>query len=103
MLSFQPPVKTTRANPALQRSTFNGNNDNDEQKDIDKQKDNDDDKEKDDGDADLEGQGHPTVVVVERDWSQGAQNCSHYYQHSSLSFEGHDGWEGQVDLWLVAS
>ena len=47
MLSFQPPVTITRANPALQRSTLNGNNDNDEQKDIDKQKDNDDDKEKD--------------------------------------------------------
>ena len=73
MLSFQPPVKTTRANPALQRSTFNGNNDNDEQKDNvnddDKEKDNvnDGDKEKGNGDADLKGQGHPTVVVVERD------------------------------------
>ena len=65
MLSFQPPVKMTRASPALHRRTFNGENDDDKQKDNDK------DKQKDSGDDedgdDLEGQCYPTVVVVERD------------------------------------
>ena len=73
MLSFQPPVTITSASPALQRRTFNGNNGNDGQKDNDNMNDNqkdnvnDDDKEKYEIDDDLEGQGHPTVVVVERD------------------------------------
>merc|ERR1712181_165604 len=32
----------------------------------------------------LEGQRQGTVVVMERHCGQGAQNCSHYYQHPSL-------------------
>merc|ERR1712181_36376 len=33
---------------------------------------------------DLKGQRQETVVVMERHRGQGAQNCSHYYQHASL-------------------
>ena len=60
------------------------NNYKDSQKDddIDNKKDNVNYKEEDG--IDLERQRQWTVVVMERDRGQGAQNCSHYNQHASL-------------------